>query len=747
MNNLNAALDFANSGTPVFPCRRDNKQPIGVLVPNGHNDATGDPEQVTQWFGENPRAAIGMPTGQITGTLVVDLDMKGGVDGVESWRDLTEGLPVPTTRTVVTPSGGLHHYYSAPPDYVGQCSAGKLGAGIDIRSDGGYVITPPSVINVGAYEYTDDREPVPAPQWLLDLCEDNTPKRRVKKATVNPVSSSGGNRVNPSSITRDVDLTSLAGSLRSVGAEQAQIEEVLLQENQKLVNPLEDKQVLKVAKSVSRYEPSMNLINAVDSDGNDQQMAYSDQKRPFTDAGNAERFVDLKRDELRYVFNLEQWIRWNGICWEPAGTILEDLKQVSRSITLEAASEGDDHHRAALLKHALRSENKDKLSAMRSLAEQTPALQVGAELLDRSKYLLGTPTGVIDLRTGELVASTQDQWGTMQTGVGFDPDAECPRFELFVSEIMDGDFMMITFMQRLLGSLLVGGNNEQILVILHGGGSNGKSVLNEAVKATLGDYAKASGAETFMDSGGQGGAREDILRLRGARAIFTSETKEGDQMDEAVVKSLTGGDSVVARGMYAKQSVEFIPQFTALLSTNHRPIIRGTDDGIWRRLTLVPFLAKFEGSRKDKHLSGKLYAERAGILKWLVDGAVDYVSNGLRRPATVDDAAEEYREDMDTLGGWIGECCVLQSDAATPIGELYENYTAYMRASGLKPVSKIRLGRQFDERGFEKIRKTNTWLRAGIFPLIQYELAEDGKWLLAETDHERDDYPTEEMFK
>ncbi|MBT3198191.1 MAG: hypothetical protein HN344_10720, partial [Gammaproteobacteria bacterium] len=370
-----------------------------------------------------------------------------------------------------------------------------------------------------SYIVENNIEPSPAPQWLLDRCasrfkvtEGKAKQPRTPATEPQAVSSAGGmSEVQDGN--RNSALTSEAGRLRHFGADQEQIETTLLSKNALLSEPLEIDEVLQIAKSISGYEPTVDMLG----DG-----AFSPHTRPLTDLGNSERFADLKIGQLRYVFGLDQWIRWNGICWESAGTILEDLKLVSRSIVSEALANADEGRRASLLKHAINSESQAKLAAMRSLAEQTAVLQVMAEALDRMSHLLGTPSGVVDLRKGALVESTPDQWITMQTAVGFDPEATCPRWEQFISEIMGGDQLMMDFLKVLFGSMLIGGNKEQILVILHGIGSNGKSVLIEVIKWIMGVYSKTSGADTFIESGG-GGPREDIVRLRGCRSLFVSE--------------------------------------------------------------------------------------------------------------------------------------------------------------------------------------------------------------------------------
>jgi putative DNA primase/helicase len=697
----------------TFPCNPKTKAP---LIAGGFKSASNDPAVHEEWGHQFPKSMMGLPTGAVNGGLLVidlDRDINKKLDGIVAWQKLISGKDISDTKAIKTPRGGQHLYFSVPDGFIGKCSAGVLGDGIDIRSDGGYVIAEGSITSDGAeYALVNDVPIAPAPDWLLDLCAKDAPASR-KKTNSKRESAPQGGRVDPASTTRNNGLTSYAGSLRHFGASQEQLERQLIEANAGFNASLEYGEVLKIAGSVSQYPVSVQMLPRTDK-SSETELVYSENLRPNTDAGNAERFVDLKQDELRYVFNLQQWLHWTGIFWEPIGTILEDLKQVARSIALEGINSADEPARNTLIKHAIRSESKDKLNAMRTLAEQTPALRINAGLLDLSPHLIGTPTGVVDLRKGQIVESKRDQWITMQTSVGFNPDAECPRWEKFIDEIMGGDAEMAAFMQRLMGSMLYGANREHLFVIVHGGGANGKSVAIETVKQVTGMYAKTASAETFIESGNSSGPREDLLRLRGARAIFVSETKEGDLLDEQLVKSLTGGDTQVGRGVYARHSVEYAPQFLPVMATNHKPVIKGTDDGIWRRLCLVPFNQQFKGGNADKHLTEKLAAEKEGILRWMVEGAKEYLQSGLQMPELVSSASHEYRTDMDLLGQWMGECCENDAGAFETASRLYVNYCNWAKASGSHPVSKSRFSRQLEERGFQAGKQKGLRGRKGI---------------------------------
>jgi putative DNA primase/helicase len=350
---------------------------------------------------------------------------------------------------------------------------------------------------------------------------------------------------------------------------------------------------------------------------------YSIEKHPCSDAGLAERFAELKGNDLRWVPGLNSWIRWGGVRWIPAETVIEDAITVARSINTEAATEFDDTRRNTLQKLAMSAESRGRLEAMLTIAGQFDRLRVNAARFDQCAHLISCENGVVDLRSTRLVEAEREQWITKSTGISYIRSAKCPRFKKFMLEIMGGDKRMVAFLQRLIGAFLIAGNRDQILAIFHGLGANGKSVLLDCLRTVFGDYYRSMNPETLMSRqrGNAGGAREDLARLHGARLVVAVESREGDFLDEELIKAMTGGDSLVARTPYAKSSIEFVPAFNPILATNHKPVIRGTDYAIWRRMVLVPFEQSFKGKARDAHLLDKLVAEREGIQRWAVQGA------------------------------------------------------------------------------------------------------------------------------
>jgi putative DNA primase/helicase len=300
---------------------------------------------------------------------------------------------------------------------------------------------------------------------------------------------------------------------------------------------------------------------------------------------------------------------------------------------------------------------------------------------------------------------------TNSTGVEYNPKAKCPLFEKTVLDAFFGAQEMVEFFRRLMGYAILGNPKENLIVIPFGDGSNGKSTVLTTIFKALGDYAKMTPAETFLGEGksSAGGAREDLLRLRGARFVYVGEPDENKELKEGLVKSMTGGESIIARGLYSRVSVEFIPTWTVVMPTNHKPIIKGGDHGIWRRLMMVPFTRNYDKDasvKKDPSRTEKLKNELQGVLAWLVQGALEYQQIGLNEPKQTKDAKDAYKDEMDLLGDWIRECCE-EGDFKETSQNLWVSWKQYAEARNeLRYIPSSRsLGRRMASR-FSSIKGT-----------------------------------------
>ena len=430
----------------------------------------------------------------------------------------------------------------------------------------------------------------------------------------------------------------------------------------------------------------------------------------LTDYGNSERFVDQHAGTLIFVEEFQAWYAWNQTVWEPSrGAALERAKQTARAVYDEASSTDDPEERAKLARHAINSETGRALREMASLAASDPRIAVKSDALDADLWVLNTPSGILNLRTGALEPHDPQKFCTRITRAAFDPGAPCPIFEGFVSRIFGGDTELIAFVQRAIGSALVGENLDQKMFILNGNGANGKSTLLSAVSYALGEYARTTPSETLMWKR-ERGIPNDLAALKGARFVVSSEGSEGRRLAEDLVKLVTGGDKVAARFMRG-EFFEFTPQFSLFFQTNHLPTVSGNDYGIWRRLAVVPFAVTIPPEQRDAQLSEKLRDEASGILAWAVRGCLEWQRLGLGMARAVEEAGRQYREDSDALRDFLLERCDVGPSLDASAADLYSSYQNWSLGRGEHPVTMIVFSRRLTERGFQKHRSTGGKLK------------------------------------
>jgi putative DNA primase/helicase len=393
--------------------------------------------------------------------------------------------------------------------------------------------------------------------------------------------------------------------------------------------------------------------------------------------------------------------RWNV---DNDGAVVRLAKETVTAIYSEALQVTDQSRRDALIKHALKSQSEARLNAMVSLAESESEVILPAKLLDADPWLLGVRNGVIDLKRGQFRAGRREDLITKQAGIFYDPDVRCPEWVKFLDTIMGSNASLRSYIQRVVGYALTGSVREEVTFVLHGIGNNGKSTFRETLHALLGDYALSADASLMTERKVPGGATEEIARLKGCRFVAVNETSENDQLHEARVKFITSQDTITARNLYG-HFFDFFPTHKTFVTTNHKPIVRGTDEGIWRRLHLIPFTVTIPKSAIEKNFRERhLMPEMAGILNWAIEGTLAYLNEGLNPPAIVQSATDEYRHDMDVVGQWIEERCVCEPSASIPSGVAYGDYLAWADAEIGWTLSRLRWRRNLSDRGFEARR-------------------------------------------
>ena len=441
----------------------------------------------------------------------------------------------------------------------------------------------------------------------------------------------------------------------------------------------------------------------------------------LTPMGNGERLVGWFGDAIRYCHDTKSWFIWDTRRWaqDRVGRIDRLAKATVRFIYGEAAMEHDDDRCKRLTSWAHQSQSRRQIQEMVAFATSEVPVQI--EELDRGPFLFNALSGTLDLRKGDTRAHDPKDLLTKISPVAFDPQATCARWLAFLDQAMAGDKEMIGYLQRMIGYAATASIREQVAFILWGGGANGKSTFLEVVKAALGEYAVSTKGATIMAGARpeSGGAPDpQIIALVGSRMVVAVETDEFGKLDEGRVKSLTGGDTITARDLHTKP-ISFEPTFKLFLATNHKPQIRGTDNGIWRRIHLIPWTVAVPPEEQDKDLKEKLLAELPGILAWIVAGAVAWCRDGLMPPAKVKAATDAYRAEMDSLAAFFAERCVVGASYRTGATELYKEYRDWAEQGGEHPMSQVRFGQRLgDNPDLERVRDGNTgrmiWTGLGL---------------------------------
>lgn len=430
--------------------------------------------------------------------------------------------------------------------------------------------------------------------------------------------------------------------------------------------------------------------------------------RSWDDTGNANRFIDHFGELVRYSFIDKKWYFYNGSFWEVdfRGNIrnlidlmVEDMaKEPIKAFGELTEEEANKEFR----KHIKRSRsNSGKKAIQDELKHRVPVMP---DEFDKERMLLNTTNGYLDLTSGILHEHDMNKMFSRETNAEFTDKTDAPEWHQFLHEIFDGDKEIINYMQKAVGYSLTSSTKEQVMFILHGGGRNGKSIFLETISDLMGTYANSMQATSIMIKQNVG-INTDIARLKGARLVTSSEPNEGFRFDEGLIKQLTGGDKVTARKLYGEE-FEFNPEFKLWLATNHKPIIRGTDDGIWRRMIVIPFNVQIPEHKVDKDLKYKLQREASGILNWAVDGCLKWQREGLETPASIKESVKVYRSEMDVIEAFVEDCLVKDPDRTIPASQLYKIYKQWANDNTQYLMSSTKFGKEFGSKYEKKRTKT-----------------------------------------
>lgn len=670
---LAEAVRLALRGFSVFPLVSGGKKPA---VATGFKAATIDPVQIENWFSKKTKANIGIATGDVSGIWVLDIDVKNGAKGEESLAAFeAEHGALPPTLTCTTPSGGKHIYFVHDGSMSVKSAAGVL-PGIDVRGEGGYIVASPSQIDGVPYQWVDPEATIAiAPEALIRLVTE----KKIAPTTIDAsaVIQEG---------TRNDTLMRAAVKWMKMKMDDEDVLDLLRELNGSACNPpLPDEELVQIVHNVfARYGNQVELL--------------------CTDKGDAERMANLYHNKLHYVEEKEQWLAWTGFLWRPVGKefVMRCLKELSNAVRKEAKQEIDSARKKTLLEHALKLEGANKLENVLKLFKSEPKILTSVSAIDSHGSLISVANGTFDLLTDSFHAPDPSLLMTVGTNIVFDPEAKAPRWEKFISEIMNENEELVECMQRIVGYCLTNSVAEQCIFFFYGHGANGKSTLLNILLELLGDMGTQAQGELLLEgSRSSGGASPDIARLEGKRVIAVSEFNDGKHLNEAQVKSLTGGDVITARYLF-KNQFTFKMTGKLIVASNHKPIIKGTDHGIWRRIHLIPFEVKFEKERQDKTLEQRLREELPGILNWAIEGYRKWRESGLAIPKSIVRKTAEYRQEMDMLGMWLDEHCLIDSSKSVSFSDAYQSFSPWVKEYFNIDLSKNRFGRLLTERGFEK---------------------------------------------
>jgi putative DNA primase/helicase len=444
-----------------------------------------------------------------------------------------------------------------------------------------------------------------------------------------------------------------------------------------------------------------------------------------TDVANSRRFTAAHRDGVRWCDAWGKWLVWSGRQWaQDDQRHVEALaKQVADSIWAQVGDllpKLELIEQQELIRFARASAGAFGIGNMLSLARSEPGIPVSPAQLDSHHWRFNCINGEVDLRTGKLEPHNREHYLTKLCPHEYllGAEAECPLWESTLDKIFGGNDELIGFFRRLLGSAMSGEIIEHILPILWGVGSNGKSIIVETIMEALGDdYAGAAPPDLLLATKGDRHPTEKA-DLFGKRLVVSAESDEGRRLAEGLVKQLTGGDRVKARRC-REDFWSFKPSHTLLLVTNHKPIVRGRDDGIWRRLRLIPFLQRFWQASKgesgpadleaDPRLKEKLRPELPGVVSWLVKACLEWQRFGLGQPAEVTAATADYKGSMDTLGQFVADCCQLDRLATSKASDVRKRYEDWCKSNGEHPISGRRFGEYLTDRGVIRRTSNGTW--------------------------------------
>lgn len=455
-------------------------------------------------------------------------------------------------------------------------------------------------------------------------------------------------------------------------------------------------------------EAAADAVEASISDTDSSLQSFEVTEYNFTTPkAVAKQFVAMYKKPLKYVADLDIWLEWSASHWLPVEEVYLTNVLANATDRIFKKHQKIDEYEPKDLRAFSRTYNK--VAGLKEVLKTVKAqneVEVLSKDLDNDPNIIGCLNGAVDLSTGLLTISDYNQYLTKSTGLRYNRNATCDTWIKTVNDVFYDDAEMVSFFKTLIGYSILGNPKEDLLVIPYGSGANGKSTIFNTIADVFGDYGKSTAFSTFTASATGSQHREDLVRLQGSRFVYTSEPDAFGALKEGLIKTITGGDVLTVRTAYARKSVEISPKWVTFIPTNHKPMIRGADDGIWRRMLFIPFKRNFtlEPDLLDIHLSDKLAEEHEGILRWIIEGALDYQQNGLVIPEELIKDKNDYREESDIVRTWIESECILEGSDSNQ--NLWLSFSKFVKDRGYDTdiKSSQKLSNNINGRGFERAR-------------------------------------------
>lgn len=687
--------------------------------------------EIEQRWRDFPYGNVGCVLGQASGLVRIDVDGATGETLLQQW---SHG-DLPPTWAFYSSAQGRGLLYTWPRDLLCKStSTSSPGDHKELRlmGNGSQTILPPSRHASGSL-YTweagcgpQDIPLAPAPTWLIERLCHKPPRHRAQGGagqddTFARVASALAAITNTDAPYDDWLLLGMA--LHSTGAPWARdLWDSWSRQNQKFDDTKQEKSwesfssdgqvtigsLFHLAQQAGWRPPRRaRLQGRVMPDMTGHHTAPP---TPYGDLYNAEQFARFYGNDFRYCERLGGWFWWCRTHWRlcEQGEVEQHARKALRQLGHEAADRNDGE----LLQHVGKSlKRHSHLTNMLADARSLAVFQADHDAFDVDPWLLNCANGTLDLRSGLLHVHQREEMLTRCLAIPYEADAACPRWQVFLWRIMGGSQpeaftpaaderaqRLIDFLQRAIGYSLGGDTVEDCLFLLYGSGRNGKSRFLGAIHNMLGPYAKTAQMSSFLHQEKET-VRNDLADLQGVRFVSAIEISEGRHLSEGLLKQLTGSDRIKARFLF-HEYFEFLPQFKLFLAFNHKPEVRGTDLAIWERIKLIPFTVTIPEEERDKHLSTHLRAELHGILAWAVQGCLAWQKDGLQVPDDVRQATEEYREEMDHVGRFIAERCLIGIGYVCTPSQLMNAYVLWCKNEGESPLTQNAFGRELTRRGY-----------------------------------------------